>query len=223
MTAAPNRPLVERVRSALSVYVARGDRINAAQAALDACHAEEMQRQLALSALELETAAELLHGHGLDGMASIFTDAANRNRALLAKLEGRHEAPAVNHVTAEMMAALSLADLHQLLNRQHGLQRTLRDHEAAIKAELGTVSTNIHNIQARIRLVAPATQCVGITDHAVLRYLQRVGGIDLDFIRGALDTDELREAVSAAPRDATDRRGHLRHPEGRAGHGHLRR
>jgi hypothetical protein len=107
--------------------------------------------------------------------------------------------PAVNHVTAEQMAPLSLPELRQLLNKQLGLRQRLRDEEAAIRAELGTVTTNIHNIRERIRLVAPASQPVEITDHAVLRYLQRVSGIDLDFIRGALDTDELREAIKRFP------------------------
>jgi hypothetical protein len=58
-----------------------------AQAALHASHAEELRRELAQSATELVSAADLVSAFGLQGMASIFTDAAARNRALLAKLD----------------------------------------------------------------------------------------------------------------------------------------
>lgn len=114
-------------------------------------------------------------------------------------MSGGVKQPVVAHVTAEQMAPMTLPELRQLLNRQLGLRQKLRDLDAALKADLGMVTTNIHNVRERIRLVAPATQAVEITDHAVLRYLQRVGGIDLDFVRGALDTDELRECIKMCP------------------------
>lgn len=94
MTSAPHSPLVERATTAvidsertkypMQRFIAR----RFAQAALDACHVEELVRLLAQSATELETAAEVLGGQGLTRLASIFTEAASRNRALLAKLEG---------------------------------------------------------------------------------------------------------------------------------------
>ncbi|MBP3955458.1 hypothetical protein J8F10_09205 [Gemmata sp. G18] len=80
MTAVLNPPLLERVKAALHVYVARGDRINAAQAAIDACHAEQMRQMLEKVTRQLK-AVEPRYSRD----KAVIAEA----EALLAKLDGQ--------------------------------------------------------------------------------------------------------------------------------------
>ena len=105
MNTAPHLPIVEQVAVALCSWLNGNKRPEQpeaiwaalteeqkvayreqAQAAIEACNAEEMRRAVVQSAIELETASELVAAHGLDGMSGIFSDAATRNRTLFTKL-----------------------------------------------------------------------------------------------------------------------------------------
>ncbi len=101
-------------------------------------------------------------------------------------------------ITHQHMVAATPADLRLLLQKQKGLKSKLEDQRSSITAAIGTVTTNIHNIKARIRSVEDA-QPVEITDHAIVRYLQRVRGLDIDAVRAELDTENLRESVKRCP------------------------
>jgi len=102
-------------------------------------------------------------------------------------------------VTHQQMSGLSLPELRNLLNKQIGLKQRMADKNAETRAALGTFTTNIHNIRARIKSLSPADEPTEITDHAILRYLERVRGVNMDEIRAELDTPVLREAIKRNP------------------------
>ncbi|WP_143393303.1 hypothetical protein [Fimbriiglobus ruber] len=101
-------------------------------------------------------------------------------------------------ITHQRMLSMTSAELRLLLQRQKSLKSRLEDQRSSVTAAIGTVTTNIHNIKSRIRAVEDA-QPVDITDHAVVRYLQRVRGVDIDAVRTELDSDNLRESVKRCP------------------------
>lgn len=100
-----------------------------------------------------------------------------------------------DRLTGKDMNGLSLPDLAALLNRQIVEHRKLQESQAETRARLSAVTQNISNLKARISRFSAAQTPVQVTDHAIVRYLERVCGIDLDVVRAALDTPELRECV----------------------------
>lgn len=104
-----------------------------------------------------------------------------------------------DHLTAKDMDGLDLNQLRSLLNKQIAQQRRLQDKLSESRAQLGVTNTNIQNIRNRIDRFSPSEAPIRISDHAILRYLQRVCGIDLGGVRDVLDTPELRECIRRCP------------------------
>src|SRR5262245_49463379 len=103
-----------------------------------------------------------------------------------------------DQVTHQQLIGLTVSELQRHVNKQIGLKAKMADKRAEITAAMGTITTNIHNIRSRIRAVQDAAP-VEVTDHAIIRYLQRVQGIDIDAVRNALDCENLRESVKRCP------------------------
>jgi hypothetical protein len=96
-------------------------------------------------------------------------------------------------------AHLSVPELRRLLNQQIGLKSKLVDAHNALSCRIGTYTTNIHNLRARIKSLSAKDEPVEVADHAILRYLERVKGIDLEALRTELDSEVLREVVQRCP------------------------
>lgn len=94
---------------------------------------------------------------------------------------------------------LDVPELRRLLNRQISLKSRLVDQQNELLCRIGTYTTNIHNLRARIKSLSAKEEPVEIADHAILRYLERVKGIDLEEVRAELDNEVLREVVQRCP------------------------
>ena len=94
---------------------------------------------------------------------------------------------------------LTIHELRNLLNKQIGEKRRMADKMNECKAAIGTYTTNIHNIRARINALSPADTPLQISDHAILRYLERIVGVNLADATNAIDTPELRESTKHCP------------------------
>lgn len=104
----------------------------------------------------------------------------------------------VEAITHSQIAEMTLAELRQLLNKQIGLKAKMSDELLRTRSGVGQYTTNIHNLRHRISIVAPTKQEVDVCDHAVVRYLERVKGMDIEAIRAEIDSDVLRECVARA-------------------------
>ncbi len=86
-----------------------------------------------------------------------------------------------------------------MLNKEIGKHRRLQESQAEGKSRLSTVTQNIGNLKYRIGQASAGQIPVQITDHAIVRYLERVCGIDFDVVRITLDSPEIRESVQRCP------------------------
>jgi hypothetical protein len=99
------------------------------------------------------------------------------------------------NISNKDMEDLSLPELRQLLNRHNAKKQRLSDAVLEARSELGFCTTDIHNIRRRIGELDPKEAPVEITDHSVVRYLERVKGVDINAIRKEMDSSQLRECV----------------------------
>jgi len=105
----------------------------------------------------------------------------------------------VKAVTHQQMDRMTVPELRQLLDVQIGLKAKMADEAMKLRAGVGQYTTNIHNLKAKISALAPNHKPVDVSDHSIVRYLERVKGVNIDDIRSEIDNDILRECVTRAP------------------------
>jgi len=84
-----------------------------------------------------------------------------------------------------MRHLLSAEDINQAISNLEAEIRSLEREKTRITGLLGPKKQEIHNL--RVQLEKQKTEEVrGVTDHAVLRYLERIFGLDTDAIRAEI-------------------------------------
>jgi hypothetical protein len=80
------------------------------------------------------------------------------------------------------------------LNNQSSI---LKLNIATMQRSRSSISLKIEKVKKDIENEENKNKVIEVSDHAVLRYLERVGGMDLNIIKKAIVTDELIDIVSS--------------------------
>ena len=74
--------------------------------------------------------------------------------------------------------------------------RALNDEISRIRSDVKTENDHIEKLNNEISDLTTSNKEVVVTEHAMLRYLERVKGLDLEDVRDEIESDKLRAMIS---------------------------
>lgn len=96
------------------------------------------------------------------------------------------------------MAIATAQDLKQLqtrLAKSAARQKSLKDEVASLENQLRECNTEIKELNKRIDAISKQRLEPVLTEHALLRYLERVKGVDLKAIHEEILTPEVKHQI----------------------------
>jgi hypothetical protein len=88
-------------------------------------------------------------------------------------------------------------ELKSKLFKLNNTSSILKLNIATMQRNRSAINIEIDEVKLEIEKEENTKKVIKVSDHAVLRYLERVGGMDLNAIRQAIVTDELIDIVSS--------------------------
>lgn len=92
-----------------------------------------------------------------------------------------------------------LSRLESELRQLKEIAEDVKSRVSCLKNEYSHYSVKIDKLARRIERIKQEGNIHKVSDHAVLRYLERVQGLDIEAIRENLRTNEVRELSIDAP------------------------
>lgn len=89
--------------------------------------------------------------------------------------------------------------LKQLVSEERRLKASVKyhkDHAAEVQREAQSAADQLQKVKAEIKALKDP-QIIEVTDHAVVRYAQRVMDLDIDAIRAKILTDDVKNQINA--------------------------
>lgn len=88
-----------------------------------------------------------------------------------------------------------LKGLQTSLTRINQELRDLESHQAELKQQISEKREKQQAIKDKVALLKKDNEQVGITEHAVLRYLERAKGIDIEEIKAEMVGDQVADVI----------------------------
>lgn len=83
-------------------------------------------------------------------------------------------------------------ELHKLIEESYGLQAEL----ISIKSDKQSIVDKLKHVESKIEDIKNAQLEIVVSDHAIIRYLERVENLDIEAIKKKIATDKVSELIN---------------------------